>query len=127
MRLTDMAMGRQEQRATRKSSWIAHAGPAVAPGPPFYLGCASYSMRRSPAHACKHNVRSSTRQIMDVRCWRMTPIAGVFRSNLLKASRPSAGSPVRVAEFAARAAELLPGDTVKGKYPWSLCEVGTHL
>jgi len=52
---------------------------------------------------------------MDVRCWRMASIAGVFRSveYMLKASGTSVGPPVTAAEFAALAAELLQNDTFK--------------
>jgi len=106
-------MGRQEQRARQKGLWIARTKPAVGLGRPLY------QLLRELPDAGKSDAFVEARYVelhaanMDVRRWHWASIFGVCRSNVLKASRPSAGSPVRLAEFAARAAGLLPGDTSK--------------
>ena len=122
-----MTMGRQEQRARQRGLWIARTKPAVG------LGCPLYQLPRELPAAGKSDAFVEARYVefhggkYGCPSLALASIFGLCRSNVLRASRPSAGSSVRLAEFAARAAELLPGRYVKEEHPWSLCEVGAYL
>jgi hypothetical protein len=121
-------MGRQEQQAKQKDLWVAQHWQ-FPPERPFYPRLRKLLDAEKPVAFVQARRANFCAAGMDVRCWRMASVAGVFRPNILKASRPSAGSPVTAVEFAALAAELLPNDTSKvSAHGLSFFfEVGAHL